>query len=177
MEYKISTASPSPSPSPSLVNTEFVCTYHFYDDDLLEKNPMSLRFKDIILLHRQQEMELAHKELAHKELTHKELAHTLYQNELLEALQMETFDESVAADRIASLYQLLETEHPEVCHDFLTWATVLAESHIRELQHFVLLFSYDFFHLMQLCLVDVFTKGCVSIENKEAVHRFLSLDN
>jgi hypothetical protein len=157
MEYKITTM------VPSFVNTDFVCTYHFYDDDLLEKNPLSLRFKDIIFLHREQD----------NEVPHNEVAHCLYQSELLEALQMETFDESVAAGRIASLLAFLETEHPEVCRDFVTWATVLADSPVLDSHHFVLLFSYDFFHLMQLCLVDVCAAGSISEENKEAVHRYL----
>jgi hypothetical protein len=131
-----------------MYNVDFVCTYHFYDDSLLEKNPLSRQFKEMILQTREGE--------------DVEISTYLYRNELLAALGLEVFDEHQAVVRIEEIHAWLRQQFPAVCE---TWDTVTP---------FELLFSYDSFHLVHMCMTDLLKKGQISEENAAAMEQLLS---
>jgi hypothetical protein len=124
-----------------MYKTDFICTYNLYDFSLNEFNPLTRPFAETI---RKQHGEYGEEE-------RKEIADYLYKNELLHALGLTIYDNEKLRESIDEIERATQG--------------VLSFS-----IDFVLLFSYDCFHITHLCLCDFFKEGAIQEENRQALY-------
>ena len=141
-----------------LYNYQFVTTYTFYDKSLYLNNPISSRYcyeKENESYETQPETESETSDLDEK-FTSK----YLYDNELLHAFNMESYDANILSDKIFQLYNHL-TSHREAypdIHKLLEIADDISIKYIYKndpFNGFMILFSFDYFHITHLCLCDI----------------------
>jgi hypothetical protein len=136
-----------------MYNTEFVCTYIFYNFSLLGKNPKFIEFVDKI----KEEM----KGTTEEEL--QEMSDYLYKNELLTAFDLKVFEETEINKKIEELYSIIiEKMEGSQFKDIFLNCIEKAKMNMsieNSCLAFTTFFSYDYFHLTHLCLFDLLTKG------------------
>lgn len=142
-----------------MYNSEFICTYPFYDISLAEKNPISIKYA------KDKEKENAKKNAKKKEqddedddddaiINDLDLSDYIYKSELLNAFYLEEYDEIINT-RMNELYLVVTThEHKE---EILKCITKLMEKQMIDDMEiaFSFLFSYDYFHITHLCISDM----------------------
>ena len=144
-----------------LYNTEFLCTYPFYDDELIDMNPLWRDFK-------KGEMELD---------VDKDNADILYKNELLSAFNLEEFDETLLNTSISNLYkEKVEKVEGETEEGIKSICKKVAEKLLTEDESigFILLFSYEFFHITHFCMCEFLLTGNIKKENLELLMEVVS---
>jgi len=148
-----------------MYNSTFICTYNFYDASLALTNPRSkVLFEQNPHFHEEPESELL------------EMADYLYKNELLSAFNLEEFDEKQINSKIQELYItffVFNDDDDEINTDTKIKIKNKSKSKLKKIMKtvsekllledeefgFVMLFSYSYFHLMHLCLCELFNKG------------------
>ena len=151
-------------------NTKFVCTYQFHNKELALINPFSRKFIDI-KDSTQQPWEFDESEEVVV------LSNTLYQNELMNAFSMNTFQADVLKNKIDCLETKLkeiicQCENSEsIKADMNHMCTTLAKNVMSpDLSiGFSLLFAYEYFHIMHMCIIDILNTRTVTSENWDAL--------
>lgn len=136
-----------------MYNTEFVCTYVLYDFSLIDKNPHFSKFAEKTKeeLNGMNETEL------------REMSDFLYKNELLFGLGLEKYDDEEVKNRIEMLFYFVDEKITNSIYkdDYLAiiekaGGLLLSEDPVVGFQS---LFSYDYFHLIHGCIIDLFKTG------------------
>jgi hypothetical protein len=142
-----------------MYNTEFVCTYVFYNFSLLEKNPKFVTFSDKI---KEELIGTPEEELL-------EMSNFLYKNELLSVFELTEFNDEDINKKIEELYLVVleKIEGSQYKNVFLDCIEKAKNDLITEdpALAFILFFSYDYFHLTHVCLIDLLTKDDFSETN------------
>ena len=146
-----------------LYNYQFVTTYTFYDKSLYLNNPISSQYcyekeeKSIETDETQPETETVS---VTSDLDENFTSKYLYDNELLHAFNMEIYDANILSNKIFQLYYYL-TSHREAytdIHKLLQIADNISMKYIYKsdpFNGFMILFSFDYFHITHLCLCDI----------------------
>jgi hypothetical protein len=90
----------------------------------------------------------------------------IYRQELLNIFDLEDFDEKELEIHITELYKIFEKD--ETFDLFLEKLKVSYPFIPRE-QLFVLLFSFDYLHATQLCILEYFETSEITAKNKELI--------
>ena len=144
-----------------LYNYQFVTTYTFYDKSLYLNNPISSRYcYEKENESRESDETQPETESETSDLDENFTSKYLYDNELLHAFNMENYDANILSDKIFQLYYYL-TSHREAypdIHKLLEIANDISIKHIYKsdpFNGFMILFSFDYFHITHLCLCDI----------------------
>jgi hypothetical protein len=142
-------------------NYQFVTTYTFYDKSLYLNNPISSRYcyeKEIES--RESDETQPETESETSDLDENFTSKYLYDNELLHAFNMENYDANILSNKIFQLYYHLTTHretYPDI-HKLLEIANDISIKNIYKsdpFNGFMILFSFDYFHITHLCLCDI----------------------
>lgn len=150
-----------------MYDSSFICTYNFFDVSIAKWNPIS---KDIYKekgdLHDETETE--------EELL--QMGEIIYKNELLAVFGLVKFDEYQINLQIKELYEFIFVRGEyNVDKDCLEGLQNIMKKLASELlsddlfMGFILLFSYNYFHLIHLCLCDIFNSGNIKNVNIHAL--------
>jgi hypothetical protein len=105
------------------------------------------------------------------------MADYLYKNELLSAFHMEEFDEKAFNSKVQELYVSLFffNEDDKSKGKMKNIMKKVSEKLLMEDEEFgfIMLFSYSYFHLMHLCLCELFEKGEISDELIDALNNII----
>jgi hypothetical protein len=185
-----------------MYNVNFICTYVFYDETLIYLNPISKKYiydkTHGSRLNKNQQynnlqddndfdenfIEDDNKILDIEELIHSEdskiLSDKLYREELLFAFQLDKYEDLVINTKITGLYNYIQNNlsNPQDKIDFEDCLKVATTKYFQmgniDLElGFVLLFSYNYFHIMHLCLIDFFKDGSFSKNNMDTLKNCL----
>jgi hypothetical protein len=142
-------------------NYQFVTTYTFYDKSLYLNNPISSRYcYEKENESRESDETQPETESETSDLDENFTSKYLYDNELLHAFDMESYDANILSNKIFQLYYHL-TSHRETyldIHKLLEIANDISIKHIYKsdpFNGFMILFSFDYFHITHLCLCDI----------------------
>ena len=142
-------------------NYQFVTTYTFYDKSLYLNNPISSRYcYEKENESRESDETQPETESETSDLDENFTSKYLYDNELLHAFNMENYDTNLLSNKIFQLYYHL-TSHREAypdIHKLLEIANDISIKHIYKsdpFNGFMILFSFDYFHITHLCLCDI----------------------
>jgi hypothetical protein len=142
-------------------NYQFVTTYTFYDKSLYLNNPISSRYcYEKENESRESDETQPETESETSDLDENFTSKYLYDNELLHAFNMENYDPNILSNKIFQLYYHL-TSHRETyqdIHKLLEIANDISIKHIYKsdpFNGFMILFSFDYFHITHLCLCDI----------------------
>jgi hypothetical protein len=142
-------------------NYQFVTTYTFYDKSLYLNNPISSRYcYEKENESRESDETQPETESETSDLDENFTSKYLYDNELLHAFNMENYDANILSNKIFQLYYHL-TSHRETyqdIHKLLEIANDISIKHIYKsdpFNGFMILFSFDYFHITHLCLCDI----------------------
>ena len=142
-------------------NYQFVTTYTFYDKLLYLNNPISSQYcYEKENESRESDETQPETESETSDLDENFTSKYLYDNELLHAFNMENYDTNILSDKIFQLYYYL-TSHREAypdIHKLLEIANDISIKHIYKsdpFNGFMILFSFDYFHITHLCLCDI----------------------
>jgi len=142
-------------------NYQFVTTYTFYDKSLYLNNPISSRYcYEKENESRESDETQPETESETSDLDENFTSKYLYDNELLHAFNMENYDANILSNKIFQLYYHL-TSHREAypdIHKLLEIANDISIKHIYKsdpFNGFMILFSFDYFHITHLCLCDI----------------------
>ena len=152
-----------------MYNSTFICTYNYYDASLALTNPCSkVLFEHNPKFHEETESELL------------EMADYLYKNEVLSAFHMEEFDEKEFNSKVQELYVSLFFFNEDDKSDkskgkMKNIMKKVSEKLLMEDEEygFIMLFSYSYFHLMHLCLCELFDKGEISDKLIDALNAII----
>jgi len=149
-----------------MYNSTFICTYNYYDISIAIMNPLSKKLlEDIPNLHDESKEELL------------EMAHMLYQNELLSAFNLTSFDEKVINIKINELFEVVfknKNENNNILQLEEIIKSLTKKMLVEDLETgFIMLFSYSYFHLTHLCLCEYFNIGKISQEKINALKNCL----
>jgi hypothetical protein len=140
-----------------MYNTTFICTYPFYDEDLIDLNPISQKYKE----------EKGDKYEPEEDVDD-DTRDYLYKSELLFALEIDEYNDEIMQKKIADLYvhvlSILENsdykdEFKMVCKKA---ASIIIEDDSEQGTEefgFFVFFAYDFFHIMHFALCELFERG------------------
>jgi len=152
-----------------IYNTEFLCSYVFYDETLVHKNPLSLRYISNI------DNENTTLDLEYD----KEVAEYLYKNELLYALKLHDYHEEVVTDKIKKLYQIVfidtfifQDDRHSLTVACKKLAAILLTDNLE--MGFMLLFSYNLYHITHICLCDLIATGTIIPENSKSLEEMVN---
>ena len=142
-------------------NYQFVTTYTFYDKLLYLNNPISSRYcYEKENESRESDETQPETESETSDLDENFTSKYLYDNELLHAFNMENYDANILSNKIFQLYYHL-TSHRETypdIHKLLEIANDISIKHIYKsdpFNGFMILFSFDYFHITHLCICDI----------------------
>jgi hypothetical protein len=142
-------------------NYQFVTTYTFYDKLLYLNNPISSQYcYEKENESRESDETQPETESETSDLDENFTSKYLYDNELLHAFDMENYDANLLSNKIFQLYYHL-TSHREAypdIHKLLEIANDISIKHIYKsdpFNGFMILFSFDYFHITHLCLCDI----------------------
>jgi hypothetical protein len=142
-------------------NYQFVTTYTFYDKLLYLNNPISSQYcYEKENESRESDETQPETESETSDLDENFTSKYLYDNELLHAFDMESYDANILSNKIFQLYYHL-TSHRETypdIHKLLEIANDISIKHIYKsdpFNGFMILFSFDYFHITHLCLCDI----------------------
>ena len=143
-----------------LYNYQFVTTYSFYDKELYLKNPISCNYsfqKD----NRESDETLPETDSDISEIDETFTSKYLYDNELLHAFNMDVYDANILSNKLFELYNFLKSEkdkYPDIAN-LLKISNDISMRYIYrcdEFNGFMILFSFDYFHITHLCICDIF---------------------
>ena len=151
-----------------IYNTEFLCSYIFYDETLAHKNPLSLRYISNI------DNENTTLDLEYD----MEVAEYLYKNELLYALKLHDYQEEVVTDKIKKIYQIVFIDSfifQDDRHSLTVACKKLAAMLLTDNLEmgFMLLFSYNLYHITHICLCDLIATGNIIHENSKSLEEMV----
>lgn len=151
-------------------DTDFLCTYMFYDVDLAEINPLSKKY----IIYKKEKALLKLNKLEanlgsdsdsdsdsdfESESNNKEYSDYLYKNELLHAFNLNDYNDTTINVKISELYKLLCIENPT------NNQTIKLKNIINKLSEkyfnndieagFIMLFSYQLFHITHNILCNI----------------------
>jgi len=100
-------------------------------------------------------------------LIDEEFRDMLYQQQILDAFDLERFDANILREKQKNLYEEIKTEA-----DFIRVFEFICkkQKHLfckDNLEAFIILFSYDYFNLFHRCLIDYFMNGMLNKLNYE----------
>jgi hypothetical protein len=168
-----------------MYNVQFIPTYMFYDMSLCSLNPISSKFmeektnsnekKEINQEDIQQKTTTIHytplstnedsdsdndSDLNIDDINDLFTSKYLYENEILHAFHMNNFDEQIINLKIKELYDYIHNIRVmnESANSLLDFTSRIASDILScsdEHSGFILLFSYQFFHITHLCIIDL----------------------
>jgi len=163
-----------------LYNYDFVTTYNFYNKGLHFNNPISCKYyqeKEEIENDDTEETEEMSPESDDQEndLDEDFTSKYLYDNELLHAFSMTHYDANILSNKIFNLYNFLKSRREEFTDidKLLKVADDISIKYIlrsEEFNGFMILFSFDFFHITHLCISDILNEdsfGTIHTNNLE----------
>jgi len=141
-------------------NYNFCPTYMFYDISLCQLNPIGIDYMNNKPSESIDDMDDSSEEEEVSNSDYNHISKYLYENELLYAFNLNNYDDNVINKSIEDLYNYIASKR-EIDKDvdlLLGYAELLSLKII--LQHntftgFMILFSYDYFHLTHLCISDL----------------------
>ena len=124
-------------------NSKHICSYQFYDSKFKDFIPTKLIVKEEV-----DECE--------------DSADLIYKSDMLQVFNMTEYDDTIIQQEMISLFETLKTNEKMVeCMKKLAHRFVTEELEFG----MMLLFSYDTFFLMHLCIGDIIEKGDVEEDN------------
>jgi hypothetical protein len=121
-------------------NTKLRCTYNYYDDNFKEINEIKVNDDDLP----------------------DDISSHLYRSELLEAFQLEEYNDDIIIEKMNHFYaSLKDHELLKPIYKKLAAKLLCEEEEVG----FMFLFSYDYFCLMHLCICDFLEIGYLSNDN------------
>lgn len=134
-----------------MYNSNFKCTYHFYDEKLRELLPQN---------------ELT-PEIMNNIENNDDFADILYKAELLQVFHLNDINETndiELMDKLQNLYEKVCTDETIQFCSFKSANKFLSEDPVYG---FMMMFNYHSFFIIHRCLSDFFENGKVSFENKK----------
>jgi hypothetical protein len=129
-----------------MYNSEFICTYPFYDNELAKNNPITIKYMQDKKTHGQ--------ELESQIIDDADIAEYIYKNELLHAFFLEDYSDTMNK-KMQTLYNTVAGHENK--EGFMSCIEKLME--IQQIDDteiaFSFLFSYDYFHITHLCICDM----------------------
>jgi len=144
-------------------NYQFVTTYSFYDKLLYLNNPISCRYsyeKEKECRESDQTQPETDSDSDLDDIDEQFTSKYLYDNELLHAFHMEKYDANILSNKILQLYDFLKSHkdtYPDI-HKLLQIADEMSMKYIfksDQFNGFMILFSFDYFHITHLCICDI----------------------
>jgi hypothetical protein len=171
-------------------NYQFVTTYTFYNKSLYLNNPISSRYS----YEKGKENECRESSETQPEtdtdsdsdsdeIDENFTSKYLYDNELLHAFHMEKYDANILSNKIFDLYNQLKVNREKYSdiHKLLQIADELSLKYMLkndEFNGFMILFSFDFFHITHLCICDILNEesfGTICKNNLDFLIKNISL--
>ena len=139
-------------------NTEFLCTYMFYDLNLAKINPLSKKYidckkKQVVI--RNYESDSDEEDLTNDQ----DSADYLYRNELLTAFNLTEYNDIILNTKINELYKFLfiDTYLDTQIDQLKCIISDLSEKYFNSMEAgFMMLFSYELFHITHNILFNIF---------------------
>jgi len=139
-------------------NTEFLCTYMFYDLNLAKINPLSKKYidckkKQVVI--RNYESDSYEEDLTNDQ----DSADYLYRNELLTAFNLTEYNDIILNTKINELYKFLfiDTYLDTQIDQLKCIISDLSEKYFNSMEAgFMMLFSYELFHITHNILFNIF---------------------
>jgi hypothetical protein len=144
-------------------NTEFLCTYMFYDLNLAKINPLSKKYMDckkeqVVL--RNYESDSDEEDITNDQ----DSADYLYRNELLNAFNLTEYNDIILNTKINELYKFLFLDDTHLDTNLDTHidklkliVSDLSEKYFNSMEAgFMMLFSYELFHITHNILFNIF---------------------
>ena len=141
-----------------MYNSTFLCTYPFYDSNLMELNPISRNYKadkgDDYVAEEEDEC----------------IQDYLYKNELLTAFEMDEFNDAILSEKIDALQAtvLSKLENSNYKNEF--------KDLVKEDNAFLKFFSYHSFHIMHFALCELFQRGDFTQETMDLLGKSVNDD-
>ena len=147
----------------NLYNTTFICSYPFHDNSLIHLNPISKKY-----IETQNVIENADNDIESSLL----LSEYLYKQELLNAFHLDQYNDTIINQKMIELYNEIKIYFKD---DFKECLIKLANKLFsnNELDGFFLLFSYDYFHISHLCLIDFMIFQDIMPENMNSLQNII----
>ena len=133
-------------------NSKHICTYHYYDSKFKDFIP-----KKLITTQDVEECE--------------ESADLIYKSDMLQVFNLIEYDDGKVEQEMMTLFEILKNNEKMVesmtklAHRFLTEEIVLG---------MMLLFSYDTFYIMHLCICDIIEKGEIEQDNLNILNQLIN---
>jgi hypothetical protein len=154
-------------------NIEFLCTYIFYDSSLVDLNPISKNYFEQKKL--QQHNDVVGENVIIDDSddedgitdSNEKAAGYLYNNELLYAFNMEQYDNEIINNKIHDIYELLFVGDKYSKINNIARLKIiiidLADKYCNgDLESgFIILFSYNYFHITHLILCNIFRDNMI----------------
>ena len=178
-----------------MYNFQFIPTYMFYDPLLCSVNPISSQYiaektkEKCIAPEDHYYTEISSHSDDDNEIDVNNLSDTftskyLYESEILHAFNMNNFDETAINTKIEELYNhicsLRETN--QTANVLLSYSLFLSSNTLLsddEHSGFIILFSYQFFHITHLCISDILSEDSLQIVSQtnmdsliQSIHSF-----
>jgi hypothetical protein len=144
-------------------NFQFVTTYSFYDKSLYLNNPISSQYsyeKEKECRESDNTQPETDSDTEPDDIDDNFTSKYLYDNELLHAFHMEKYDANILSNKIFQLYYHLKSQkddYPDI-QKLLQIANEMSMKYIfksDEFNGFMILFSFDYFHITHLCICDI----------------------
>jgi len=166
-----------------LYNYQFVTTYTFYNKSLYLNNPISCRYCYEKEKEEKEKEEETDEEEDTSEVDEDFTSKYLYDSELLHAFNMIQYDANILSNKILNLYNYLKSNrenYPDIDR-LLQIADEMSMKYIfrsEEFNGFMILFSFDYFHITHLCICDIFNEdsfGTITKNNLDFLMKNISL--
>jgi|UniRef100_A0A6C0CV27 hypothetical protein len=133
-------------------NSKHICTYQYYDS----------RFKNFIL-----NIDTITEEVEQSEDT----ADLIYKSDMLQVFNLTEYDDDKIHEEMINLFEVLKNNEKMVeCMKKMALRFVTEELELG----MMLLFSYDTFFVMNLCICDIMEKGDIEEENMNLLVKLIN---
>ena len=134
-----------------IYNTTFICSYMLYDEKLCKNNPLTNNLE-----YDKPDYDL-------------DISDYLYKNELLFALGLKKYNEENVNKTIKKIYNTIFIEDNDICINNnsknnleLIMKNLASSINCNDLEiGFILLFSYNLFHITHGCLIELIHTGVI----------------
>ena len=153
-------------------DTEFLCTYMFYDVALAEINPISKKYiiykkeKALLKIKLEIDSDSDNEAVLDNEsgLDNKEISDYLYKNELLHAFKLNDYNDIIVNLKISELYNLLFIENT-TNNQIIKLKDIINNLSEKYFNNdieagFIMLFSYELFHITHNILCNIINNKC-----------------